>query len=178
MNDEAGQNEGKRPFEVTHPHLKDFRTFLPELNNESDRGMSLIATSFIDEQLKRTLSAFLIEGADSEMLLKGFNAPLGTFSARIAATAAMGLISAKEAREIHCLRKIRNLFAHHVHVSFDDQNIRDLCSNLEMAAEDYGDVVVGARGRFSTSAVSVIMSLTNRPHYVARARLRYTGWEY
>ena len=90
----------------------------------------------------------------------------------------MGLISAQEAREIHCLRKIRNLFAHHVHVSFRDQNITDLCRNLEMSANDYGDVVVNARGRFSTSAVSVIMSLTNRPHYVAQARLRYTGWEY
>ena len=35
------------PFDVTHPHLKDFFAFLPELNKESDRGMALIATSFI-----------------------------------------------------------------------------------------------------------------------------------
>ncbi|MBB5509532.1 transcriptional regulator [Paraburkholderia atlantica] len=172
MNVEAGQNEGVLPLD---PHLKDFAAFLPELNNESDRGMALIATSFIDEQLKRTLSAFLIERADSEKLLEGFNAPLGTFSARIAATAAMGLMSGQEAHGIHCLRKIRNLFAHHVHVSFRDQKIIDLCRNLEMAIKGNG---IDARGRFSTSAVTVIMNLTNRPHYVAQRRLRYTGWEY
>jgi hypothetical protein len=34
------------PFEVSHPHLKEFIGFLPELNKESDRGcvMSRVVT--------------------------------------------------------------------------------------------------------------------------------------
>jgi len=111
-------------------------------------------------------------------LLEGFNAPLGTLSTRIAAAAALGLISEREAKEADRLRKIRNFFAHHVHISFDDQNIRDLCGNLEMAAQDYGDVVVNTRGRFSTSAVALIMNLTNRPHYVGQERLQPRAWTY
>jgi hypothetical protein len=37
------------PLAVTHPHLAEFTAFLPELDKETDRGMVLIATSFIDE---------------------------------------------------------------------------------------------------------------------------------
>jgi mannitol operon repressor len=165
------------PFDVTHPHLKDFFAFLPELNKESDRGMALIATSFIDELLRRTIAAFLLEGTSTSSLLDGFNAPLGSFSTRIAAAAAMGLISEREAKEADRLRKIRNVFAHHVHVSFEDQSINDICQNLDLAAKDYGDVVVDTRGRFSTSAVALIMNLTNRPHYVAKRRLGRVDWK-
>ena len=70
-----------------------------------------------------------------------------------------------------------NVFAHHVHVSFEDQSINDICQNLDLAAKDYGDVVVDTRGRFSTSAVALIMKLTNRPHYVAKRRLGRVDWK-
>src|SRR5262249_9881336 len=144
---------------------------------ESDRGMALIATSFVDELLRQTIAAFLIKGT-SDALLEGFNAPLGSFSTRITAAAALGLISKQEAREADHLRKIRNAFAHRVHISFADQSIGDLCRNLTMAAKDYGNVTVDARARFSTSAVSLIMNLTNRPHYVGKRRLSRVSWSY
>lgn len=38
--------------------------------------------------------------------------PLGSFSARISLAKALGLISAKEALDLHKLRKLRNQFAH------------------------------------------------------------------
>lgn len=161
-----------------HPHLRPFLAFMSELSKETDRGAALIATSYIDDMLRQTIAAFLIDSPASALLLEGFNAPLGTFSTRIAASAALGLISEREANEANKLRKIRNLFAHHVHVSFDDQNVRDLCRNLEMAAQDHGDVIVDSRGRFSTSAVAVIMNLTNRPHYVRQERLQPRAWKY
>lgn len=172
-------NEPTRlPFEVTHPHLKEFSAFLPELNRESDRGLALVATSFIDELFRRTLLAFLVEGDTSASLVEGFNAPLGSFATRSAAAFALGLISERERKEADTLRKVRNRFAHHVHVSFEDSSIRDLCMNLQMAAQDYGDVVVGSRGRFSSSSVSLIMNLTNRPHYVSQQRRRFGDWPY
>jgi mannitol operon repressor len=67
----------------------------------------------------------LLDGERAKSLLEGFNAPLGSFSTRIASAAAMGLISDREANEADRLRKVRNLFAHQVHVSFEDHNMKD-----------------------------------------------------
>ncbi len=163
-------------FEQTHPHLKNFAAFLPEMEKESDRGMALIATSFIDELIRQTLLAFMIEEKVSTSLVEGFNAPLGTLATRSAAAFAFGLITDKEKREADQLRKVRNRFAHHVHVSFDDEEVQGLCKGLTMAAQDYGSVVVNARGRFGTAAVSLILNLTNRPYYVAQARRTPAAW--
>jgi mannitol operon repressor len=126
----------RRRLAVTHPHLADFSVFLPQLNKESDRGLVMIAMSFIDELMRRTLLAFLIESDTSTSLVEGFNAPLGTLATRSAAAFALGLISERELKEADTLRKIRNQFAHHVHVSFEDASIRDLARNLTWAAED------------------------------------------
>jgi mannitol operon repressor len=45
-----------------------------------------------------------------------------------------------------------------------------------MAAQDYDDVVVDARGRYTTAAVALIMNLTNRPAYVSRKRRKPEDW--
>ncbi len=170
------QQPPRRPIEETHPHLAEFASFLPKLNEESDRGMVLIATSFIDELLRRTLLAFMIEGKTGVSLVEGDRAPLGTFATRSAAAFALGLINAREKQEADRLRQVRNRFAHQVHVSFDDEKIATLCAQLDMAAKDYGDVTVGARGQFSSAALSLILNLTNRPHYVAQQRRGPANW--
>lgn len=167
---------GRVPLDVSHPHLKDFIAFLPELNKESDRGRVLISCSYLDEMMRRILMAFLVDRASSRRLVEGFNAPLGTFSTRTAAAYALGLISEDEFKECETLRRIRNRFAHEVHASFDTRDINDLCTNLTMAAQSYGDVVIDARGRYTTAAVALIMRLTNRPAYVSTRRRRPEAW--
>jgi hypothetical protein len=165
-------------FEETHPHLKEFSKFLAELNKESDRGAVLISAAMVDDLLSKCLTSFLIEHEDVESLLEGFNAPLGTLSARMLAAFALGLLSEGEYRECQILRKVRNAFAHGIHISFGDPRIKDLCSNLTMCAKDFGNVHVEARGRFTTSCTGIILNLTNRPHYAAQNRLTYRGWRY
>jgi mannitol operon repressor len=185
MSEESdNQPERPPPLELTHPHLAEFSAFLPKLNKETDRGMVLIATSFIDELMRPTLLAFLLEGETSSSLVEGFNAPLGSFATRTTAAFALGLISERELKEADTLRRICNQFAHHVHVSFENQNVVDLCKNLTMAAQDYSavqdqrTVTVHARGRFSSAAVALILNLTNRPHYVSRQRRQFGEWPY
>lgn len=163
---------------LNHPHLKEFLSFLPELNKESDRGVVLIVTSFIDELMRRTLLAFFIESKASVALVEGFNAPLGTFSTRISAAFALGLITDREFRDCEILRKVRNKFAHHIHVSFGDPSIRDVCLNLTFSAKRHDDVEVSARGAFTSAAISLILNLTNRPAYVARKRRICEEWPY
>ena len=125
----------------THPNLKVFAPFLDDLNRESERGAVLISVSYLERQLKEIVSAFLCEGEASKRLLEGFNAPLGTLAACAAAAAALGLISAREYRELKTTRKIRNQFAHDHRTRFSDQGIVDLCRNLAFSAKNYGDVV-------------------------------------
>ena len=88
-----------KPLEKTHPHLKGFVEFLDDFNRETERGAALAAAAFLDTLLERVLVAFLIQNDSNSNLTKGFNAPLGTFSARIAACHAMGLISEQEFRK-------------------------------------------------------------------------------
>jgi len=176
--DDDGDEQARVKDAYAGTHLAEFMAFLPKFNAESDRGMVLIATSFLDELLKRTLMAFQIEHRRSTQLVDGFAAPLGDMATRTAATFALGLISGQEADEADNLRRVRNRFAHDIHVSFDDEAIVTLCAKLTMAAGDYGDVVVGPRGRFGSSATALILNLTNRPHYVSLQRRSFTPWPY
>lgn len=164
-------------LEDSHPHLNEFFDFLPILNDESDRGMTLIATSFLDELLGRILESFFVEGEDASRLMKGFNAPLSSFSSRISACVALGLINAREGAELNTLRKIRNQFAHQINVSFSDNSICDLCGNLTYAVDANGNSEIGSRALFSTSSVSLLLNLVNRPAYVALERCTARKWK-
>jgi len=166
-----------RPLEETHPHLMGFVEFLGEFNKETARGAALAAGAFLDDLLGAIINAFLVLNDSRRKLTDGFNAPLGTLSARIAACHAMGLISDGEARECELVRKVRNEFAHKVKMSFDDEKVRGLCSLMTMSAKSYPGVNVDARGQFTTAAVALILDLTNRPHYVSQQALKYQNWK-
>ncbi len=90
----------------------------------------------------------------------------------------MGLISDEKHHDAIAIRKIRNEFAHTLTASFGDQSIKDQCAALNFSAEDSGDVVVSTRGQFSTAATALILSLTNRPHYVGTKGLAWAPWPY
>jgi hypothetical protein len=153
-------------------HLKPLVSFLDDLNKETERGAALIATAFIDDLLGQTIGAFLIANESRKVLTKGFNAPFGSFSLRIAGCHALGLISDQEFEECDNLRKVRNKFAHAVKMSFNDQSVAAICANLTMCVPE-----AGSRGKFTTSAVGLIIALTNRPHYVEQKALKYEGWQ-
>lgn len=164
------------------PHLKAFFPYLELLQTESDRGKVLISCGFLEEQLKQVLLAFMIDDQVADSLLEGANAPLGTFSSRIASTYSLGLISEDEHHDLNHIRRIRNDFAHDISTTFQTQSVVDRCRQLRLKAHDYfsetmGQVTVDPPGQFQTSAVSLIMNLTNRAHYVAQARRSYGNWQ-
>lgn len=163
-------------LEETHPHLKEFGEFLDDFNKETERGAALAAAAFIDDLLQRVLMAFLVNKSSAEKLLSGFNAPLSSFSARIAAVRALGLLSEVECQECELIRKVRNEFAHQIKMSFDNKKIEGLCSSMTFRAKPYKDVTVSTRGAFTTAAVALIINLTNRPNYVAREKLTVREW--
>ena len=165
-------------FYEENPHLAEFGKFLDGLNRESARGAVLISLAMIDDLLQRTIASFLLEGVDADKLLEDFNAPLGSVSSRALAARALGLISVSEYTEINTIRKVRNRFAHDIHVSFEDQQIKDFCRSLTYKAHDYEGVIVSPHGQFTSAATSLILNLTNRPQYVSHRRLAEQEWPY
>jgi mannitol operon repressor len=157
--------------------------FVAELSRESPRGKVLIATGFMEQQLRNVLASFMRKSVDVDVLLDGSTAPLGTFSARITACHALGLITDDENHDLGLIRKIRNQFAHTTQISFDAPTITDRCAILRMIAPDYesedrGSVVMTASQKFETAAVAIIMNLVNRPYYVGLERRTLRSWPY
>jgi hypothetical protein len=174
----AVQAANREKILKTHPHLRDFLPLLDAMNDESRRGSVILSCSFIDDQLRNILLSFLVEGKVGNDLIDGYNPPLGTFSARADAAFAMGLIGKTEYDEISILRKIRNVFAHDFRINFEDPEVASLCARLKFAAKDYADIIVDSFGQYHTSAVALILSLTNRDHRVSKLRLKAGTWEY
>jgi mannitol operon repressor len=157
----------------TDPHYKAFYGALLEMNTETDRGIALVLTSFLDKILGDTLRAFLINNEAAKLLLTGFNAPLGTFSSRIVACHALGLITDDEAAQINILRKVRNEFAHEIGVHFSEGRVKDLCNNLGAAERDSE---TKPRDKFTRLGISLLIPLLSRPNEVAEKRLAWGGW--
>ncbi len=166
-----------KPLSETHPHLSGLMDFLGDFNKETERGTALAAAAMLDELLGRVIESFLIPNKGSKALLDGFNAPLGTFSSRIASAFALGLVSEVEYRECELIRKVRNEFAHQIKVSFKTEKVVSLCAQLQLSAKSYGDVHVDTRGQFTTASIALILNLTNRPHYVGQKRLQAVNWQ-
>lgn len=180
MQDKQSYEEWK----ASQPHLKEFFPYLETAKSESARGKVLVSTGFLEERLKQMLLAFFVADSRSATeLVAGANAPLGTFSSRIGACSALGLITETEAHDLTLIRRIRNDFAHDIHTSFETRSVIERCKLLKLKAHDYigenmGEVIIPACGQFETASVSLIMNFTNRPHYVQQQRRKAGGWPY
>lgn len=94
------------------------------LHGLDERGLVLSLAAFAEEALGDLIKAFLIAVPAADALLEGFNAPLGTFSARIKMAFALGLITREQFEDLERLRKIRNEFSHNwEQISFGDPKI-------------------------------------------------------
>jgi len=82
------------------------------LDDLDERGLVLSLAAFAEDALGQLLKAFLLPNEATDQLLEGFNAPLGTFSSRIKAAYALGLIEKDQLDDLERLRKMRNEFAH------------------------------------------------------------------
>lgn len=156
----------------------DLSKFIAELHRETDRGLPLVGAALIDEKLSESLRAFFCAAPSSARLLDGANAPLGSFSARIEACQALGLIDELEYSEIHLIRKVRNAFAHAKHgMDFSNPRVKGLCSSLQAdLPEGAGLPIQDPRFRFTNSVIVVVLRLYYRPEWVALERRKPKIW--
>ncbi len=130
-----------------------------------EHGLVLALAAYAEEALGDLLTAFMLKGDASIDLLKGFNAPLGTFSARTKAAYALGLISVQQHDNLDRLRKMRNEFAH----SWEPLSISDQRISAHIAAMHYSPLVtefpptpVEKLRAVSAALLTEIRSLTGR----------------
>jgi len=101
----------------------DQMVFLAELYTESHRGAVLVASSYFDVVLERMLRQFMVSAVKVDHLFEGLNAPLGSFNAKIEFSYALGVIRKDEHRALSFVRRIRNVFAHRLEVTFKHKDV-------------------------------------------------------
>jgi mannitol operon repressor len=157
------------------PEIQEFSAFLKEFQEETDRGAALVGAALIDHQLDQVLRSFMVSNNAASELLDGPRAPLGTFSARIDACYALGLIDAYEKSECHRIRKIRNEFAHRTHgTTFKDPNIMKLCEEIKSEPPARKDST--HRFMYVNAVTMIAARLIYRSHWVAKDRLTTQDW--
>ncbi|ARS52303.1 hypothetical protein B9G99_04920 [Kushneria konosiri] len=156
-----------------------FSQFLGEFQGETDRGSALVGAALIDERLHRLLESHFIECKESNELIKGSNAPLGSFSTRIKMAYCLDLITELKYKECELIRRIRNEFAHQVHgLTFTDNKVYDLCNNLHANTPDGTRLDGNARQLYINSVILVSLALWYRPEYNKPDRARHREWSY
>ncbi len=95
------------------------------IEKENDRGAALIAAMLTEHCLNQIFAARLLPPIGDDKLTVSFNAPLGTFLAKIDACYRLGCIPPGLAALLNGLRRIRNSFAHEVVADFGTRSIAD-----------------------------------------------------
>lgn len=151
--------------------------FLNILNAETERGVPLTAAAMLDDTLNEILENFFADNSESQRLLSGFNAPLGTFSSRISACYALALIGDDEYQELTTVRKIRNKFAHRWESnSFEDDSVRNLCHNFPWRGPSEYEADASARNRFSTAVSMLLVDFMWRVRLVSKEKREAKSW--
>lgn len=101
-----------KPYETIESlHQLDFL----ELRKESDRGLVLIFSEYINEFLRRILAFEVYKKTNNISVVDELFADsrtFGTFNSRLLAAYGFGILQKKAYYTIHFIRKIRNVFAH------------------------------------------------------------------
>jgi hypothetical protein len=103
------------------------------LSEGDDRAKAIVAAAYIENNLAMAILARfrLLNDAGQKHLYDSEHSALATFSAKIDIGWALNLYDAAVREDLHRIRKIRNKFAHELHVrTFDDPEVRGYCDGL------------------------------------------------
>jgi hypothetical protein len=88
------------------------RSIALQMLEERGRGAVLVGVARVDAALENLLQAVMVSPGSKRDGLFQPDRPLGSFGAKIALAARLGLIDAAVERSLHTLRRVRNAFAH------------------------------------------------------------------
>ncbi|WP_052245343.1 hypothetical protein [Halocynthiibacter namhaensis] len=107
----------------------EFDRFLWGADNETERGLALSSSTYLELQIERITRALLGHNRHSKELLRS-DGPLGSFSARINLCACLLAIDEFEYKALSLLSRIRNEFAHKLLIDFAIPSVRNKAEEL------------------------------------------------
>lgn len=139
-------HDKEKPDSKDAESLEKLNKFLSVVDGKDNHSMVLSLATFIEDTLGRLLISYFRNCKATKDLVNGFNAPLGTFGARIKAVYAFGLVTEEQFRDMEILRKVRNRFAHDWEgVSLESEDIKALVGQL--SGYYYGNDPIERSGR-------------------------------
>ena len=140
-----------------------------ELATQTDRGAAIIGAAILDDFLTDALKKRLILTADvrDRLFSHEINGPLSNFSGKIDIGFAVGLYGTDARSDFHCIRRIRNRFAHTPGIiKFSDEKILAWCASLRTVVikdrdprRRYLSVCSGAAATLASLALADIITL-------------------
>lgn len=152
----------------------DLLAIMGALRSETLRGRTLMAAHFLDDALRRALRGYFVEGPAAEKLLSGFGAPIGSFSSRIEACAAVGLITPSEHTMLNAFRDARNTFAHSITPDFARGKGLSALNRLKEANSLHADAPI--EGVIDLTIYKLLPQLLNRGEHAEKRRLKVGDW--
>lgn len=148
--------------------LATWKTYIDSLAGESDRGVALAVAAAFEGETRSILQAVMVEGSGTNALLSG---PLASFSARISACHALGLINDEERNSLTLIREIRNHFAHQwAQATFAAPEVEPRCRKLPVRRSPES---LSARDHFISGAGGLLFYLIERSRHATRPQ---PGW--
>jgi hypothetical protein len=126
------------PPRITHwPILDDSdNLIIKEIEQQTDRGAALIATSYLEHRLLLAIQARTVRNEKIESEIYKGAGPLGSLSAKIDLGLLLGIYDVVVHKILDTIRRIRNEFAHKATpINFSSEKIAALCKNIELAGE-------------------------------------------
>jgi DNA-binding MltR family transcriptional regulator len=94
------------------PEPEELRKAIARFTKQGDRGTALVATAWLDDALEvRIRAAFRPDKGTADDVFRP-DGPLGSFAARIKIAYLLDLIEPFARKDLDCIRRIRNDFAH------------------------------------------------------------------
>lgn len=100
-------------YDPNDPHWNALRNIiLPDAKQQPDRSLAIVYAAVIDDELKETLAAILVDDKKTQKKMLSGMGPLATFSAKIDLAFLIGVYPETMWQVLHGIREIRNIFAH------------------------------------------------------------------
>ncbi|MFI3157190.1 MAG: MltR family transcriptional regulator [Methylococcaceae bacterium] len=103
-----------------------------DYKHDNDREIVIVGCAYIESLIKDILEAtFIDDHKEVKQLLSDSTGSLSSLVPRSRLLYLLGVIPELVYKDILTIGKIRNLFAHNVSMSFDDNAVCQLCRNLK-----------------------------------------------
>jgi hypothetical protein len=105
---------------------------IEEMEAASDRAAAIVIASLVESRLTTALQSSMVDIPSIRADFFRSNGPLGSFAAKIDLALLTGLLTEEAQKDLHNMRRIRNVFAHELApINFDtNAQVAQLCQNF------------------------------------------------